>query len=212
MTDGVPRPGLAAVAELVEVMDRLRSPGGCPWDAEQTHATLAPYAVEEAYELADAIDGGDRAHLREELGDLLLQVVFHARVAQEDAADPFDLDDVAAGIAAKLRRRHPHVFADGDARTAAQVEARWEELKAAEKPDRTSIFDGVPRGMPGLERAAKVVSRLDRAGRLDVAEQAAAGADLGARLLGLVLEARAQGLDPAAELRRTLARIEASGL
>lgn len=207
-----PRPDLSGVGELVEVMDALRSPGGCPWDAEQTHASLAPYAVEEAFELAEAVEIGDRAHVREELGDLLLQVVFHARVAQEDPADPYDLDDVARGIAAKLRSRHPHVFADGDARTPQEVEARWDELKAAEKPERSSVFDGIPRGMAGLERAAKVLSRLDRAGRLDVAEAVASDAGLGERLLALVLQARADGLDPAAELRRALARIEASGL
>ncbi|MBB2923948.1 MazG family protein [Cellulomonas cellasea] len=102
------------VRELVATMDRLRSPGGCPWDAQQTHASLVPYALEEAYEVAEAIEAGSRADLREELGDLLLQVVFHARIAQEDPADPFDLDDVARGITAKLVRRHPHVFgADG---------------------------------------------------------------------------------------------------
>lgn len=206
------RPDLTGVAELVEVMDALRSPGGCPWDAEQTHASLAPYAVEEAFELAEAIENGDREHVREELGDLLLQVVFHARVAQEDAADPYDLDDVARGIATKLRRRHPHVFADGDARTPAQVEARWEELKAAEKPERTSVFDGIPRGMAGLERAAKVVARLDRAGRLDVAQEAARGTDVGARMLALVLAARDDGVDVATALRGTLQRIETSGL
>ena len=128
---------------MVEVMDALRSPGGCPWDAEQTHASLAPYAVEEAFELAEAIENGDRSHVREELGDLLLQVVFHARIAQEDAAEPYDLDDVAHGIAAKMRRRHPHVFGDGEASTPAEVEARWDELKAAEKPDRSSLFDAV---------------------------------------------------------------------
>ena len=207
-----PRPDLAGVAELVEVMDALRSPGGCPWDAEQTHASLAPYAVEEAFELAEAIENGDRSHVREELGDLLLQVVFHARIAQEDAAEPYDLDDVAHGIAAKMRRRHPHVFGDGEASTPAEVEARWDELKAAEKPDRSSLFDGIPRGMAGLERAAKVLSRLDRAGRLDVAREAAQGTDLGARLWALILQAHERGEDPAAALRGTVAGIEAGGL
>ncbi len=101
-----------AVARLVAVMDRLRSPGGCPWDAEQTHASLVPYLLEEAHELAEAVDTGDRQGLREELGDVLLQVVFHARVAQDDPDDPFDLDDVADALTAKLIRRHPHVFAD----------------------------------------------------------------------------------------------------
>jgi XTP/dITP diphosphohydrolase len=107
------------VRDLVATMDRLRSPGGCPWDAQQTHASLVPYALEEAYEVAEAIEGGDRADLREELGDLLLQVVFHARIAQEHPTEPFDLDDVARGITAKLVRRHPHVFGtDGAGATA----------------------------------------------------------------------------------------------
>ena len=106
------QPAGSALLDLVAVMDRLRSPGGCPWDAEQTHASLLPYLVEETYEAVEAIEAGDRAHMAEELGDVLLQVVFHARVAQEDAQAPFDIDDVAAGIADKLRRRHPHVFGD----------------------------------------------------------------------------------------------------
>ena len=218
-------------------MDRLRSPGGCPWDAEQTHASLAPYAVEEAYELAEAATTAplDRAHLREELGDLLLQVVFHARVAQEDPYDPFDLDDVARGIAEKLRRRHPHVFADGDAQTPQQVVDRWEELKAAEKPERTGLFDGVPAGMPALERAAKYVARLDRAGRLELAGPAVTAAaeaappetipaedgpaetgprendpdaELGAALFSLVLRAYAEGIDASAALRAHLRALE----
>lgn len=204
----LPGPDLSGVADLVSVMDTLRGPGGCPWDAEQTHASLAPYAVEEAYELAEAIDLGDRAELREELGDLLLQVVFHARVAQEDQADPFDLDDVARSIAAKLRRRHPHVFADGEARTPSEVEARWDELKAEEKTDRQGPLAGIPAGMPGLERATKVVSRLARAGQLELARDAAAGEDIGAQLLHLVIQARTAGVDPSSALRSTLARLE----
>ncbi len=167
---GVEPPGARrgiGVLELVEVMDRLRSPGGCPWDAQQTHASLAPYAVEEAYELAEAIDGGVREDIADELGDVLLQVVFHARVAQDDPAEPFDIDDVAARIVAKLRRRHPHVFADVHAPTPAHVEANWEAIKAAEKPERAGPLDGIPAGLPPLERAATVVSRLTRAGDVD---------------------------------------------
>jgi XTP/dITP diphosphohydrolase len=128
----VERPG-ARLLDLVAVMDRLRSPGGCPWDREQTHASLAPYLLEETYETLEAIDSGDRAHLREELGDLLLQVVFHARVAAEHPLDPWTVDDVAAGITDKLVRRHPHVFADASAESAAHVEAAWDRLKAPEK-------------------------------------------------------------------------------
>src|SRR5690606_37484830 len=137
----------AALADLVAVMDRLRSPGGCPWDAEQTHESLGRYALEEAYEVAEAAERGDRAALREELGDLLLQVVFHARIATEHPSDPFDLEDVVAGITAKLRRRHPHVFADAQVRDAEHVAERWEKIKAEEK-DRASVLDGIPVGLP----------------------------------------------------------------
>ena len=109
-------------------MDRLRSPGGCPWDARQTHQSLVEYLIEEAYETVEAIEADDDAGLREELGDLLLQVVFHARIAQERAEGPWSIDDVADGIIAKLVRRHPHVFADGTAETAADVEANWHAI------------------------------------------------------------------------------------
>nr|WP_141322062.1 MazG family protein [Cellulomonas uda] len=183
-------------------MDRLRSPGGCPWDAEQTHASLAPYALEEAYELVEAIEHDDRAGLREELGDLLLQVVFHARVAQEDADDPFDVQDVAADLVAKLVRRHPHVFTDEQ--SAPDDEGRhvaWDRIKRAEK-DRGSALDGVPLALGALARTQKLVARAERAG---LAVDAPAGDDLGARLFALVREARAAGLDAEGELRRTTA-------
>lgn len=192
----------SALDELVAVMDRLRSPGGCPWDAEQTHASLAPYALEEAYELVEAIEHDDRAGLREELGDLLLQVVFHARVAQEDADDPFDVQDVAADLVAKLVRRHPHVFADEQ--PAPDDEGRhvaWDRIKRAEK-DRGSALDGVPLALGALARTQKLVARAERAG---LAVDAPAGDDLGARLFALVREARAAGLDAEGELRRTTA-------
>lgn len=190
--------------ELLEVMDRLRSPGGCPWDAEQTHASLAPYAVEEAYELAEAIEHGTQADVVDELGDVLLQVVFHARVGQ-DGPDPFDIDDVARGIVAKLRRRHPHVF-DGLAVTgASEVESNWDAIKGAEKPHRTGPLDGIPHGMPPLERATKVASRLDRAGLLP---DSVPTDSLGDRMLALVLDARRAGKDPSAELRDALHRLE----
>ncbi|WP_369826247.1 MazG family protein [Cellulomonas sp. PSBB021] len=192
----------SALDELVAVMDRLRSPGGCPWDAEQTHASLAPYALEEAYELVEAIEHDDRAGLREELGDLLLQVVFHARVAQEDADDPFDVQDVAADLVAKLVRRHPHVFADEQ--SAPDDEGRhvaWDRIKRAEK-DRASALDGVPLALGALARTQKLVARAERAG---LAVDAPAGDDLGARLFALVREARAAGLDAEGELRRTTA-------
>ncbi|WP_307812313.1 MazG family protein [Phycicoccus sp. CSK15P-2] len=154
--------------DVVAAMDRLRSPGGCPWDAEQTHTSLAPYLVEEAHEVLDAIDGEDPAALAEELGDVLLQVVFHARVA-EDAEDghAFDIDTVAGVLVDKLVRRHPHVFADGDARTPDEVEQEWERIKAAEKESRGGGYDedllhGVPASLPPELAARKVLARLRR--------------------------------------------------
>ncbi|ONI77748.1 nucleoside triphosphate pyrophosphohydrolase [Actinosynnema sp. ALI-1.44] len=150
--------------EAVVVMDRLRSPGGCPWDAEQTHESLRQYLIEECFELIEAIEDGDRAALREELGDVLLQVLFHARVAQEDPDDPFTIDDVAATLSAKLIGRHPHVFAtDPEVRDSATQEKRWEELKQVEKKRESSI-DGVALGAPALALAAKLAQRTARAG------------------------------------------------
>jgi XTP/dITP diphosphohydrolase len=198
----------ARLLDLVAVMDRLRSPGGCPWDAEQTHETLTSYAIEETHELVEAIESGDREHMKEELGDLLLQVAFHARIAQEDPESPFGIDEVAGGIVEKLVRRHPHVFADGDAETAPEVAASWEQIKAVEKPHRTTVLDGIPKGLPALASAHKAAGRLSTAGRYDVALSAAADDDLGSRLLALVLEARDQGLDPEAALRATVRALD----
>jgi XTP/dITP diphosphohydrolase len=193
-------------------MDRLRSPGGCPWDARQTHRSLAEYLLEEAYETVEAIESGDRDDLREELGDLLLQVVFHARIAQEDADDPWDIDDVARGIVAKLVRRHPHVFSDdGDAVTTADdVESRWHALKAQEK-GRASVTEGIPEALPALLRASKVLARSEH---LDIplpeAVDLAADIDdeeaLGDLLLVLVAAGRARGWDAEAALREAVRR------
>lgn len=206
MTRPVRGDATAALADLVAVMDRLRSPGGCPWDAEQTHLTLLPHAIEEVAEVVEAVEAGDRAGMREELGDLLLQVVFHARVAQEDPEDPFDIGDVAAGIAAKLRRRHPHVFGPEptDALPADEVHRRWESIKRAEK-GRASAFDGVPPQLAALARADKVIARAERAG-LPVGD--VPGDDVGARLLALVVEARAAGTDAEAALRARVRDLE----
>lgn len=166
MTKGTaPSPPLGSrVLDLVEVMDRLRSPGGCPWDAEQTHESLVEYLVEEAYETIEAIDGRDQVGLREELGDLLLQVVFHARIAQEDPDRPWTIDDVADGITTKLIERHPHVFGNPDTElTATDVEAQWQQRKAREK-GRRSVTDGIPMAMPSLVLANKLVTRTRRGG------------------------------------------------
>ena len=204
------RGGLAAA---VEVMDRLRSPGGCPWDAEQTHDSLRRYLVEECYELLDAIADGDRGALREELGDVLLQVLFHARVAQEDPADPFDIDDVADALVAKLVGRHPHVFAGGDpaVHDAVSQERRWEELKGAEK-QRESCMDGVPLGQPALALAAKLTLRATRAGLpvelLPAATPGSVGADADS-LFAVAAAARLAGGDPEDELRARCLRFAA---
>lgn len=206
LDDGVARPTLEGVAELVAVMDQLRSPGGCPWDREQTHDSLLPYVVEEAHELVEAVETGTRDDLIEELGDVLLQVVFHARVAQEDVDAPFDIDDVARGTAAKLVSRHPHVFGDVHAPDAEAVKARWDELKKIEK-GRESALDGVPPSLGALARAAKLASRARRAG-IDIPTADDGG--FGDRLLRLALEAQAAGIDPEAELRAATRRWEAA--
>jgi XTP/dITP diphosphohydrolase len=198
----------ARLLDMVAVMDRLRSPGGCPWDAEQTHDSLVKYLVEEAYELVEAIEEGDRATLREELGDVLLQVFFHSRIAEEHGEEPFSIDDVAGDIVDKLVYRHPHVFADSDAETTDQVEANWEALKAAEKQDRESVLDGVPSGLPALAYAAKLVSRVRRADFAGVPDQAyelpaeLTEESVGALLLAVVQRAHDAKVDPDAALRR----------
>jgi XTP/dITP diphosphohydrolase len=195
---------VAPLVEAAEVMDRLRSPGGCPWDAVQTHESLRQYLVEETYELLDAIEEGDRAALREELGDVLLQVLFHARVASEDAGDPFGIDEVAADLVAKLVGRHPHVFTD-----APRVESvdhqnlKWEELKQAEK-SRQSIVDGVALGQPAVALAGKLGQRSGRAGiPLDLFPE---GSEAAAQLFRLAATARRAGVDPEGELRAVAKR------
>ena len=209
MTASSDVPG-ARLLDLVAVMDRLRSPGGCPWDARQTHASLLPYLLEETHEVIEAVETGDRDHLREELGDLLLQVVFHARIAQEDAGAPFGVDEVAADIVAKLVRRHPHVFAGASAADAAEVAQNWEELKAAEK-QRLGLYEGIPATLPALARATKMLDRLARAQGGDVDPELltdAAGPDeIAAELLAAVERARAADRDPEAALRAALTRL-----
>jgi XTP/dITP diphosphohydrolase len=194
----------ARLIDLVRVMDRLRRE--CPWDREQTHRSLATYLLEEAYETLEAIDTGDREHLREELGDLLLQVMFHSRIAEEHPEDPWSVDDVAGDIVDKLVRRHPHVFADTHAPDSATVESNWDSIKATEK-QRTSVLEGVPQALPALALADKVLSRaakLDkRSGPSDQASRGPSGPSdqLGADLLDLVRRARAEGIDPEQALR-----------
>lgn len=184
----------ARLLEAVAVMDRLRSPGGCPWDAEQTHASLLPYLLEEAYEAAQAIEDGDTGGLCEELGDVLLQVLFHARLAAEQTP-PWTVDDVADGLVTKLVGRHPHVFADARVTDAAHVVLRWEELKAAEK-QRLSVTDGVPLSMAALALAAKLRRRAAKVGvptDLLTARELPGGSGLGGDLWRIVGTATAPG-------------------
>ncbi|WP_086758161.1 nucleoside triphosphate pyrophosphohydrolase, partial [Streptomyces griseiscabiei] len=185
----------ARLLDLVQVMDRIRAE--CPWSSRQTHKGLAKYGIEEAYELVEAIEEGDRDELREELGDVLLQVVFHARIAEDDPDTPFSVDDVAAGIVTKLIHRHPHVFGDATATTPEEVKAHWLRTKAVEKR-RESVTDGIPLGQPGLALAAKLSSRVRTAG-LTVALPSAD--DIGHRLLALAAQAESEGIDPEAALR-----------
>ncbi len=219
-----PHPGLD---ELVAMVARLRAPGGCPWDAEQTHESLVQYLVEESWELIDAIETGDRAEMIEELGDVLYQVLFHADIAAHSVGEDFDIDDVARHMTAKMVSRHPHVFGDREASTAADVVAFWDELKADEKPHRTSVLDGIPRGMPALALAQKVLGKAEKVGvTVPVAGSAVvsdpAGSDatggapvapatedeLGSVLLALVASARAQGLDAERALRHAVRGLE----
>jgi XTP/dITP diphosphohydrolase len=179
----------SALLDVVDVMDRLRRE--CPWTREQTHATLAPYLLEEAHETLEALDTQDWDLLCEELGDLLMQIVFHARIAAEQHG--WDIDDVAQGIAHKLIRRSPHVFADGQAATADDVDAAWQAIKATEKR-RAKVDDGIAATLPALAYADKVAGRMGL--------EQVAGDDVGSRLLAEVLKARAQGVDAEQALRQ----------
>jgi len=198
---------------LLEVMDRLRSPGGCPWDAEQTHQSLIKYLLEESYEFVDAVDADDRAAMREELGDVLLQVYFHSRIAQDHPTDPFSIEEVAAGIADKLIRRHPHVFGDVQAKTSDEVLQNWEKLKAAEK-NRSSATDGVALAQPALPLITKLIYRAEKNGiHLDLPtadmnnEVPAVSPErsIGDALVAAVAAAIKQGIEPE-DLLRTRAR------
>jgi XTP/dITP diphosphohydrolase len=204
-------PAGAELLAAVAVMDRLRSPGGCPWDAEQTHDSLRQYLIEETYELLDAIEESDRAALREELGDVLLQVLFHARIAEESAEDTFGIDEVAEDLAGKLIGRHPHVFAGGDpavSDSASQI-LRWEELKQAEKRRESSV-DGVALGAPALALAGKLVSRTIKKGLPADLWPSTEGTgdelDAGRALFALAAQAIADGHEPEGALRAVAKR------
>ncbi len=201
----VPHQPQGAIDTLIATVARLRAPGGCPWDADQTHASLVRHLVEETHELIEAIEAGSRDDLLEELGDVLYQVLFHADLAAHTSEENFDIQDVAARLTEKMVGRHPHVFGDVTLDTAAEVSAAWDGFKAEEKPGRTSVLDGIPAGMPALALADKVLGRAEKIGLLE----ADAGfplpieteADLGPLLLAIVASARAQGLDAERALR-----------
>ncbi|MBB5956330.1 XTP/dITP diphosphohydrolase [Saccharothrix tamanrassetensis] len=195
-----------ALVDAVSVMDRLRSPGGCPWDAEQDHKSLRQYLVEETYELLEAIEDGDRPALREELGDVLLQVLFHSRIAAEDV-EPFGIDEVAGDLVRKLVGRHPHVFQGNDPsiRDATTQQHRWEELKQAEK-QRESSVDGVATGQPAVALAGKLAQRTARAGLpVDLLPE---GDDAGTTLFAVAALAKLAGEDPETELRAVAREFE----
>jgi XTP/dITP diphosphohydrolase len=200
MSDAAAHP---RVEELIATLERLRAPGGCAWDREQTHASLVQYLVEESAELVEAIESGSRDEMVEEQGDVLYQVLFHADIAAE--AGEFTLEDVAAHMTAKMVGRHPHVFGDVVADTADEVVVNWELLKAVEKPERTSVLDGIPAGMPALALADKTLGRAAKVGVTRAAATVPATEEqLGAELLALVAGARDAGLDAERALRAAL--------
>jgi XTP/dITP diphosphohydrolase len=194
------------LVRLREVMNKLRSPGGCPWDAEQDHASLLKYLLEESYEFIESVENNDRQSMQEELGDLLLQVYFHSRMAEEDAKQPFDIEDVAKSVTDKLIRRHPHVFGGQPVGTSEDVLENWEKQKAAEK-GRTSAIDGVPLAQPALSLATKVIYRLNKLNYdLPISKPISLASEIdqdqfGQILLGLITQAVERGLDPEAALR-----------
>lgn len=204
------RDALRAAAETMrEVRER------CVWSQQITHRDLVPYLIEESHEVIDAVENGTRDDLREELGDLLWQVLFHAAIAAQDPDDPFDIDDVAATLTEKMVRRHPHVFGGETATTPEEVLVHWNAAKAAEKRTRRSVLDGIPRGMPALALAQKIVGRAAGAGVIDAEPDAAEAAarptseaELGDALLGLVALARTEGWDAERALRERLRGIE----
>lgn len=199
---------------LLEVMDRLRSPGGCPWDAEQTHQSLIKYLLEESYEFVDAIDEDDREAMREELGDILLQVYFHSRIAQEHPTDPFDIEDVARGIADKLIRRHPHVFEAAKIKDNDELLANWERLKAQEK-GRNSATDGVALSQPALSLITKLIYRAEKNGinlnlpTTDVNNEVPTEVAIGDALVAAVVAAVKHGIEPEDLLRSRAREISA---
>jgi XTP/dITP diphosphohydrolase/tetrapyrrole methylase family protein/MazG family protein len=210
---------MSAIAELRQTIARLRAPGGCPWDQEQTHATLVRCLIDETSELIETIDQLDFPHMREELGDVLIQVIFHAQLAEE--AGRFDLEEVAREVNEKLVRRHPHVFGANKLATSDEVLVQWEQIKAQEKKGPTrpepGLFKALPPRLPALMFAEAVWKQIEKkqlrgAEQIDRARVAATGAsltdeELGRRLFELTAAARVRGLDPEGALRRTAGQV-----
>ncbi len=203
---------------LIETAHQLRAPGGCAWDAEQTHRSLIQYLLEETYELIDAIESGSREEVIEELGDVLYQVIFHSDLASTGTfGEPFDIEDVAQFMEQKMRSRHPHVFGTEEeqeqfrAQTGDEVMQNWDNHKKKEKPTRTSVLDGIPQAMPALALASKVMGKAEKLGMLDLDEAAIPlgnEAELGKLLLAVVQSAKAQGLDPERALREATRELQ----
>ena len=207
------------LASLIQTAHQLRAPGGCPWDAEQTHESLLQYLLEETYELIDAVESGNRDEVLEELGDVLYQVIFHSDLASGGTlGEPFDLEDVASHMEHKMRSRHPHVFGTEEelamfaAQTGDEVMQNWDAHKKKEKPGRTSVMDGVPKQLPALARANKVIGKAEKAGILSPLTQPAVPMtneeDLGRLLLAVVASARSLKLDPEKALREATRALE----
>ena len=201
---------MSELLRLAEVMDRLRSPGGCPWDAEQTHESLVKYLLEESYEFIDALGEGDRIGMREELGDVLLQVYFHSRMAQDHPTDPFSIEDVAKLIADKLIRRHPHVVEGLHVDDMDEVIENWEAIKAKEK-GRTSSLDGIAMAQPALPLVEKLIYRAEKykvdlpltdiATATQAVEQSPSEATIGEALAAIIAWAHQHNIDPESALR-----------
>ncbi len=207
------------LASLIQTAHQLRAPGGCPWDAEQTHESLLQYLLEETYELIEAVEAGNREEVLEELGDVLYQVIFHSDLASTGTlGEPFDIEDVASHMEQKMRSRHPHVFGTKEelamfaAQTGDEVMKNWDAHKKREKPGRTSILDGVPKQLPALARANKVIGKAEKAGILNPLSQPAVSItseeDLGRLLLAVVASARSLKLDPERALREATRNLE----
>jgi len=205
--------------QLIETAHTLRNPGGCPWDAEQTHQTLTKYLLEETYELLDAIETNNREEIIEELGDVLYQVIFHTDLAQTGSlGKPFDIQDVAEVAMNKMKSRHPHVFGTEEelqkykAETGDDVMLNWDNHKAKEKPHRNSILDGIPQALPALALADKVIGKAEKAGLIEAPTEHPIPIqdeeDLGRLLLAIVQSARAKGLEPERALREATRELQ----